>query len=321
MEILETCLQELDKGRNVESILTAYPEKSNQLRPLLTAAQRAREISVPDPGPEVIRRGRAKVMQHAMELRERQPVANKRAIPMVQRLAFSFVVAALLVVSGTGLVRASSYSLPGENLYSVKRSWEGLRLLLALDEDIRSDLEFEFENERLEEVSELISEGRTETIQFAGVFMEVNGMPYVSGVPILITENTQLPDQVVEVGSSVIVLGHTNKQGIVEVEKLELLPQGTIVPVGSPVEVEDKLDGEGNANDAEGSEIDSKVDNGFDDNVNSHGNGNDNNENENLNENNSNGNGSNSGSSHSGGGDDDDGDSGSGGGGDDDDDD
>jgi uncharacterized membrane protein YgcG len=323
MDILETCLQELDKGHDLEGILAAYPEKTNQLRPLLIASRRARGFTVADPDTEVTRRGRAKVMQRAMELRERKSAAHKRAIPLVQRLAFSFIVATVLVVSGNGLVRASSTSVPGENLYPVKRSWESLRLMLTLNEDLRSELEFEFENERLEEVGELIAEGRTERIQFAGVFMELNGMLYVSGVPILITEDTQLPSQLVEVGSSVLVLGHTIDQGIVEVEKLELLPPGTIVPAGTPVEVESDLNDDNNSN-QEGNLEDGSNENGIDDNSNSgdgldvnenEENGNGESGNENASNDNSSGN-SNSGGGREGGGDDD-----SGGGGDDDDDD
>jgi uncharacterized membrane protein YgcG len=153
--------------------------------------------------------------------------------------------------------------------------------------------------------------------------MELNGMLYVSGVPILITEDTQLPSQLVEVGSSVLVLGHTIDQGIVEVEKLELLPPGTIVPAGTPVEVESDLNDDNNSN-QEGNLEDGSNENGIDDNSNSgdgldvnenEENGNGESGNENASNDNSSGN-SNSGGGREGGGDDD-----SGGGGDDDDDD
>ena len=68
--------------------------------------------------------------------------------------------------------------------------------------------------------------------------MDVNGVTYVSGVQVVITENTQLPPQVIENGAAVVITGHTNAEGFVEAESIELLPTGTVVPAGSPVEVE-----------------------------------------------------------------------------------
>ena len=40
-------------------------------------------------------------------------------------------------------------------------------------------------------------------------------------------------------GAAVAVTGHTNAQGFVDVEVIELLPAGTIVPPGEPVEAEE----------------------------------------------------------------------------------
>jgi hypothetical protein len=68
--------------------------------------------------------------------------------------------------------------------------------------------------------------------------MDVNGKAYVSGVPVLITVNTQLPVDVIQTGSSVLVTGHTNADGFVELETMALLPAGAVVPIGNPVEVE-----------------------------------------------------------------------------------
>jgi hypothetical protein len=241
-EILEDCLQGLENGADVDILLDRYPDHAHELRPVLNAAIEARNMAGAVPSADARRRVRAKLMQRAAELREGRVRPRARAIPGFQRLAISFTLVALLLLSGTGLVRASSAALPGENLYPVKRSWEGLRLILTFDEDRRIVLESEFENERLEEVSELIAEGRHETIQFAGVFMEVNGTMYVSGVPILITENTQLPERVLENGAAVMVTGRTNRDGFVEAESITLLPAGTVVPVGSPVEADLELE-------------------------------------------------------------------------------
>lgn len=265
-DVLEICLQELENSADMESVLARYPDLAHELRPILKASikARARSVAVSAPSPEVIRRGRAKLLQRASEMREVKIAPRRRMIPFFQRLAISFSLTALFLASGTGLVGASSSALPGENLYPVKLTWENLRLFFTFDHEARELLEYTFENERLHEINELLAEGRHETIQFAGVFMEVNGQTYVSGIRIVILDTTVLPAVKLLNGAAVIVTGRTNAEGFVDAESIELLPAGTIVPAGPPLEFEKQHDQNGN-------------DNGNDnDNSNSNDNGNDN---------------------------------------------
>ncbi len=243
-EALEICLHEIENGADMETVLARFPKLAAELRPILETSMKARSMSAAEPSPEAIRRGRARVMQRAAEMRESRVAPRKRVIPAFQRLALSFSLAALLLLSSTGLLSASASALPGENLYPVKRTWEGVRLLLIFDKQARTLLEDQFEYERLNEVNELLVEGRHETIQFAGVFMEVNGVPYVSGVPVILPPNAQIPAS----GAPVILTGQTNAQGVVEVIGIEALPDGSVVPVGNPVEME--LESESNSNDS-----------------------------------------------------------------------
>ena len=243
-DVLEICLQEIENGVDMETVLARYPNLAGELRPILETSMKARTMSNVEPSPEAIRRGRARVMQRAAEMRESQIVPRKRVIPAFQRLALSFSLAAFLLLSSTGLLSASASALPGENLYPVKRTWEGVRLLLIFDQQARALLEDQFEYERLHEVNELLTEGRDETIQFAGVFMQVNGVSYVSGVPVTLPANMQLPAN----GAPVVLAGQTNAQGIVQIASLELLPDGSVVPVGNPVAME--VESNENSNDS-----------------------------------------------------------------------
>ncbi|HNA88069.1 MAG TPA: DUF5667 domain-containing protein [Anaerolineales bacterium] len=233
-DILEICLNEIENGADLETVLARYPDQAGELRPILKTAVQARNASVPEPSPEAIRRGRSRVMQRAAEMREVKASPRKRVIPAFQRLAISFSLAALLLMSSTGLLNASASALPGENLYPVKRGWENIRLLLVFDQQARKLLEFEFENERLYEVSALLSEGRDEPIQFAGIFMQVGRQDYVSGVPVLLPSAITPP----ALGTAVIVSGRTNAQGIVEILSLNVMASGALVPEGKPVEAE-----------------------------------------------------------------------------------
>jgi uncharacterized membrane protein YgcG len=282
-DVLELCLQELENGADLETVLARYPDLAGELRPILTASIMVQSMAVPAPSPEAVRRGRAKLLQHAAQMREAKVAPRKRAIPFFQRIAISFTLAALFLTSGTGLVSASSSALPGENLYPVKLTWENVRLFFTFNEEYRETLEHTFENERLHEVNELLVEGRHETIRFAGVYMEVNGITYVSGVHVVVLDTSMLPTTPLVNGVAVAVTGHTNADGFVDVESIELLPAGSIVPVGPPVELEsnsdqneneDKNDGvnddsENSGNDSGNEDSDENSNKSSEDNVNS----------------------------------------------------
>ncbi|MBL8100397.1 MAG: hypothetical protein JNK81_14530 [Anaerolineales bacterium] len=231
---LEHCLAQIENGADVESVLKQYPDFADELRPILKTAVKAQQSQVAAPSPEAIRRGRAKVMQRAVELQQSPRTIRKNTIQVFSRLAISFSLALVFLLSGTGLLSASASALPGDRLYSVKRSWENIRLSLIFDQEARDLLKIKFEDERLREVNELLSKGKSETVQFAGIFLQANGMNYVSGVLVAVSANTSLPSS----GEAVIVTGQTNPDGFVVVFNLELLPVGTVVPIGNPIQIE-----------------------------------------------------------------------------------
>jgi Domain of unknown function (DUF5667) len=295
-DVLEICLQELENGTDMESILMRYPDLASELRPILKASINARmkSAALSDPSSDAVRRGRAKILQRASQMREQKIIPRRRIIAFFPRLAISFVLIALFLASGTGLVSASSTALPGENLYHVKLTWENVRLFFTFDDDARELLEHTFKNERFHEVNELLTEGRHETIQFSGIFMEANGQIYVAGIRVVILDTTILPVEPLVNGDPVIVAGRTNAQGFVEAESIQMLPPGTTVPVGEPPEIETSTDQNENSN--EDNDFNEKSNDGVDDNENSNNdNNNDNasddgNDNDNNNEDDSNGN-------------------------------
>lgn len=232
---LENCLQEIENGADLESILKQYPEFASELRPILKTARKAQQIQTSEPKPEAFWRGRAKVMGRAAELLSAsQPIKRQSNLPLYSRLAISFALAFLFLLSGVGLFSASASALPGERLYPVKRGWEDVRLFLIFDQEARGLLQGEFENERLHEVNELLTQGRNANIQFVGIFVQVNGMNYVSGVVVILPANIKPPLS----GEAVIINGQTNAQGFVEVSSLEILPNEAQAPLGNPIQIE-----------------------------------------------------------------------------------
>ena len=237
-EALEVCLQAIETGADIESVLKRYPQMIDELRPILETSLRAQLLATTFVPEDAMQRGRARVLQRAAEMRE-SARSSRRSVFAFPRLAVSLALALIFVLSGTGLVRASNGALPGDNLYPVKRTWEDVRLLLVFGSGSREELEDEFEQERLHEVDELLVEGRHEMISFAGMVTEQNGDQWlVADIPVQITSDSKLPADSVTAGASVMVEGNTNLQGFVEANRIVLLEAGISLPPFGPVEME-----------------------------------------------------------------------------------
>lgn len=253
-DALELCLQELENGADIETVLSRYPEHANELRPILETSVMARTISVQDASADVVRRNRAKVLQHAAQMRESRAYTTRRlwSVPL-RRVLVTLVVVGVLFISGTGLVRAASTTVPGDNLYPVKRAWEDVLVLFTFNLQAREALEVEHENERLHELEEVFTEGRSVQVDFSGLVTRQNGdLWLVSGIPVALSAQTDLPTQPIAVGDGIHVVGITQSDGAVLAQRIELLPAGVPLP-----EVEDddsfefEEDNSGNSNEAD----------------------------------------------------------------------
>ncbi|MGB7876968.1 MAG: DUF5667 domain-containing protein, partial [Anaerolineales bacterium] len=259
-EALEVCLSALETGVDIETVLKLYPHLADELRPVLETAVEAQSLAIPAVPEAAMKRGRARVLQHAAGMRETAPKPRRRwSMFAFPRLATSLTIALLFLLSGTGLVSASSGTIPGDSLYPVKRSWEDLRLFFMFSPEGREGLESAFEQERLDEISELLTEGRNETIAFAGlVTAQSNESWKVSGITVMITASSHLPADSVSVGAPVMVIGHTNAQGFVEVDTLDVLGPGASLPPFEPSEGGEPQE-HGNAPDVNGDQQPEKL--------------------------------------------------------------
>lgn len=259
-EALEICLNALETGADLGSVLKRFPDLQDELRPLLETAQKAKTLSISEVPEKALRGGKMRILGHAAELRERTPKPHQRwSMFAFPRLVTSLAIALIFLLSGTGLVSASNGALPGDSLYPVKRAWEDVRLTLVVNPASHEQLEDKFEQERLHEVDELLVEKRPETITFAGIVTDQIGDQWtVSGVSVQITSNSQLPLVPVVVGSSIMVKGRTNARGFVEAERVTFLEPDLVLPTSVPTKVEDS-NGTKNSGDT-GAEIN---DNGF----------------------------------------------------------
>ena len=233
-DALETCLQALEQGETIDAALARFPALAADLRPILEASLHARTLGG-SPLPEGIqRRGRARLLQRAAEMREAKHAPRRSWLVQFRPLAVALMLV-IFFLSGTGLVRASTTSLPGDNLYPVKRTWEDVRLIFAFNPQERETIELEYETERLHEINELLVEGRAEPISFSGyVTAQTDSQWTVSGIPVAISAQTVLSGEPVTIGTAVTVYGITTLAGSVEAHSINTVPAGTPIPTPKP---------------------------------------------------------------------------------------
>lgn len=248
-EILEFCLHEIDNGATIESVLSRYPAYADELRPILEASVDAKNIAVPEPPSDIVRRNRAKVLQHAAQMREAKAQSSRRlwSVPL-RRALVSLAVIGALFVSSTQLVSAASTTLPGDNLYPVKRTWEDVRVLFTLNTQSRQTLEVEHENERLNELNEIFAQKRSVQVDFSGQFTRQNGNLWlIAGIPVAISPQTVFSSPSVAVGDAVHVIGVTQNDGAVLAQQIDLLPAGVPLPtINDDDAIEQEQSGESN---------------------------------------------------------------------------
>lgn len=127
------------------------------------------------------------------------------------RLTLDLVI--ILIVGGLLSINASAHSLPGDTLYSVKRTWEQVRLSLTLDDPDRLQLQDQIRELRLDEVREMIQMGRPGTVEFQGQLQSINANEWaVSGIRV-----GMFPDTIVvgnpEIGQTVQVRARVQNDG------------------------------------------------------------------------------------------------------------
>ena len=250
-DALETCLQALEKGETLDAALARYPALKADLRPLLEASHHAQSLRLGSgqalagsPVSDVVqRRARSRLLQRAAEMREAKRAPRRTWLFNFRLLAVTLMLV-VFFLSGTGLVNASTTSLPGDNLYPVKRTWEDVRLIFTFNEESREGLELEYESERVDEIDELFTEGRVTPVSFSGYVTALSDTQWtISGIPVVITAQTILPTGPVTIGSVVTVHGMTTLDGHVEAQRITIVPAGTPIPTPKPEDENESGDG------------------------------------------------------------------------------
>src|SRR3990172_3919917 len=167
-EALQSCLELIRGGEEtLESAVARYPEFEDVLRPqLVTALWIASHRDVLEPRPGFVSASRrrlvARIQQESQVQRPltwRERLQQAWTMQKVAPVAFVFILLLFLFVSGT-IVSSSQKSLPGDDLYTVKRSLEEIALATTFDQTTGAELNVRLTRQRLDEWLALVDENR-----------------------------------------------------------------------------------------------------------------------------------------------------------------
>ncbi|MEA3328099.1 MAG: DUF5666 domain-containing protein [Chloroflexota bacterium] len=245
-QLLDECRVRLEKGESLESILKAYPKEKNRLKPLLRAAMVVRSLPKTQHSNEALQSGKNRLLAEAyqMKLQNRfqenetksgflrytgrwlKNIQNKfiekenKKMKLASRLAL-YLVITVLVGGFFTTTYASASSLPGDALYSLKLGWEKTRIALSFNENTKTELKNNFNQERLSEVNALLSQGRIAKVKFYGTIEEKGDSAWlISGLTVKIDPETEL-EGTLEVGTLVKVEALTQEDGSLLAEEIE----------------------------------------------------------------------------------------------------
>jgi hypothetical protein len=224
IEGLQACLQEIESGIDPETALLKFPALSAELRPLVEFALQAKSEGEAARVSEALQKSSLnRALSHAYELRSTATIPASRIRLSLPRWAYGLGVALVLLLIVTSSALAfSDQALPGDVLYPVKLVAEKTRLILTRDDAAKLELQHQFDQERSEEVQDLILEERLVSVNLVGVLEEASANRWkVSGITVDISQAGQLP-QGAQVGYEVIVDGQLLQDGSIRADSISL---------------------------------------------------------------------------------------------------
>jgi hypothetical protein len=248
--VLDECLAQVDRGASLEASLGDHAALAPELRPLLALAADLRAMPPPRASTQAVADGKQRMLAAFAAQNRAQPAAKPILVGLADQIRtflrlgqntdakrfMPFAVATLLVlVLGTtgALAAASTSSLPGDALYPVKQSVEGLRLAFTFDGQARQDLAGELNAERLQEIQRLLALRRQGIVEFDGLLQAQAGNQWiVSGLALHLGDGTVIEGWPA-VGMRIWVRVQVGSDGTLTATRVRLAGSGAEAPGGA----------------------------------------------------------------------------------------
>ena len=169
--ILDECLDRvLAEGESVEACLHRYPDQTTELAPLLHLALESKTTLGFTPAAAA--KVRARLLLQAAIARQKMRRERRWRWPRLPRMTgaprwamSTAAVVVLMAVGGSGIVAASSDSMPDQTLYPIKRAVEEARLVLTFSNDSKAQLHARFADRRVNEIAVLSRKGKSHRVE------------------------------------------------------------------------------------------------------------------------------------------------------------
>ncbi len=228
VDIFEQCVNRLAQGETDEDCARSYPRYANDIRVMLEATQILRRAQASD---REVMQAQARV-ETRFEQALRQPVLVRRRYPFKRVASILLVVLFVSSLLTTGVVVVAQDSLPGDNLYGVKRFSEQVRLSFASDS---TDLEITFAQRRFDEINQLFDLEREVDVQFTGVVEAIEEASILlAGIRVQLSEDLRTIELIQGMRVTIYAKTQLNRSvlatNIQILETREINPQPNIIP-------------------------------------------------------------------------------------------
>jgi uncharacterized membrane protein YgcG len=164
-EVLDECLERVLHGETLEDCLKSHPEHAGQLEPLLRTAMVTQKATSVEARPEFKARLRYEIASRAQASARPVPPRSPFLV-WAPRWAVAIVsICLIFVLAGGSTVAAASNTVPGDTLYSVKTTSEGVWLALTFSDAAKARLQARFAERRVREMARIIESGRMGDLQ------------------------------------------------------------------------------------------------------------------------------------------------------------
>ena len=254
---LDDCLSSMRAGVDLQACLMRYPERADELRPLLQMATDIGAVRTPAPPDATRLAGRQRMLaalarkqalvrrgaRVSSGLAQIKTWLNTRrmggARPVWQWAAVAVMV---MLALSSGTVAASAASLPGDALYPVKQVARQAQVALTLDENAREQLVERFNAAQRQDVRAAMQAGRHATVELQGTVEQISERAWiVSGLPVSLHAETVIVGQP-HLGARVVLDGYLPGDGTLVATRLAAggdlnpLPTATPYPTVQPSE-------------------------------------------------------------------------------------
>lgn len=196
-DVFDEYVDRLLAGESVEDCAFDDPELAELLGPLLaTSAEVVEQLDLVRPSPDFKRTASVR-MRNLFYARQARRDVRPGVVFMwwQRRWATAMATALVFCLAGIGIVAASVNALPSGFFYPVKTATEQMQLTFTTSDVERAQLQLEFTERRLTEMTEMADKGDVETaIYLAAEVNTLIGQMCVGGLGVPASDSTWTPE-------------------------------------------------------------------------------------------------------------------------------